>query len=359
MFELYSYSIPFKKPFVTGAGTFNTREGIILRYHDSQIDVVSEAAPLPGFSSESLKQVKEELRALKLEADRFLSLPFMPDDLNEWVQNHTAFPSSAFGLSALGLHVLSARKNARMSEILSVQSAVSLQVNAVIGSSSEDDFIASAQEHIRNGFNVIKCKVTNDIGHLPESIKKISETFPNVSFRLDANRSWKRENLAKLSSYFKELPIEYIEEPCRAESIDQLDSIITECELDVALDESLTNFGLIAVLEKITSDPYLVVKPMFHGNLMELFATIGDRFHLENRVIITTALESSIGTCLVAQAAAIIGSKTSAHGLNTDSFFRQNLAENFNITDGTIQLNENFNDRFSFQDINQNLIKPL
>jgi hypothetical protein len=61
----------------------------------------------------------------------------------------------------------------------------------------------------------------------------------------------------------------------------------------------------------------------------------------------------------VAQAAAIIGSKTSAHGLNTDSFFRQNLAENFNITDGTIQLNENFNDRFSFQDINQNLIKPL
>ena len=60
MFELYSYSIPFKKPFVTGAGTFNTREGIILRYHDSQIDVVSEAAPLPGFSSESLKQVKEE-----------------------------------------------------------------------------------------------------------------------------------------------------------------------------------------------------------------------------------------------------------------------------------------------------------
>jgi O-succinylbenzoate synthase len=359
MLELYSYSIPFKKPFVTGAGTFNTREGIILRYHDSQIDVVLEAAPLPGFSTESLKQVKVELRALKLEADRFFRLPFTPQELNQWIQNHTAFPSSAFGFSSLGLFILSARKSAPIAEMLSVQSAGSLRVNAVIGSSSEDDFIASAEKHIRNGFDVIKCKVTNDIGHLPESIKKIAETFPNVSFRLDANRSWKRENLAKLSSHFAALPIEYIEEPCRVESIDQLDSIIRDCELDVALDESLTDFGLIAVLEKIEASPYLIVKPMFHGNLMELFATISDRFNLENRVIITTALESAIGTCIVAQVAAIIGSRSSAHGLNTDSLFRQNLVESFGITHGTIQLDENFNDRFSFQDINQNLIKPL
>ena len=68
MLNLYRYQLPFQQPFVTGAGTFEYREGLILRYHTSDIDVVSEVAPLPGFSTESLQEAESYLVSIK-EAD--------------------------------------------------------------------------------------------------------------------------------------------------------------------------------------------------------------------------------------------------------------------------------------------------
>lgn len=359
MLELYTYRIPFKQPFITGAGTFDFREGLLVRYHDQTIDIVSEVAPLPGFSTETLDEAILNLRSIKLDADQFLSRPFLPEDLNDWIQHNTAIPSVAFGLSSLGLFIISARKEAPVHKILSMDSAASLQVNAVIGSSSETEFLEKADAFISNGFSVLKCKVTSDIGHLPKSMKKITEEYPGITFRLDANRSWPQEKLIEFSSKFDDLPIEYIEEPCQVQSIDELQSVIAQSLLPVAADESLTEFGLINVIEKLDAMPFLIIKPMLHGNLLELFATIAHRFHLENRVIITTALESAVGTRAIATIAAIIGSRSAAHGLNTSTLFQNNLLDEIIGADGTLSLNQNFKSWLSFQDLNQTLITPL
>lgn len=359
MLNLYTYRIPFKQPFITGAGTFNFREGLLVRYYDQTIDVVSEVAPLPGFSDETFDKASSDLRSIKFKADQFFSKPFLPEHLNIWIHRNTAIPSVSFGLSSLGLFILSARKQAPVSKILNLDSAALLKVNAVIGSSSETDFLEKAGTFISNGFTVLKCKVTSEIGHLPESIKKITEKYPGITFRLDANRSWSREKLPELSSKFDHLPIEYIEEPCPVKSIDDLKTVIAQCSLPVAADESLSEFGLINVAEKLNTLPFLIIKPMLHGNLMDLFATICHRFHLENRVIITTALESAVGTRAIASVAAMIGSRSAAHGLNTGTLFQNNLLDENIGTDGTFHMNQNFKSWLSFQDINQTLITPL
>lgn len=359
MLELYRYRIPFKQPFITGTGTFNFREGLLVRYFDQTIDIVSEVAPLPGFSDETLERASSDLKSIKLKADTFFSLPFLPEHLNNWIRLNAAIPSVAFGLSTLGLSIISARKQAPVSKILNIDPAALLQVNAVIGSSSETDFLEKAGTFIRNGFSVLKCKVTSEIGHLPESMNKITEKYPGTTFRLDANRSWPREKLPELSSKFDHLPIEYIEEPSPVKSIDDLKTVIAQCSLPVAADESLTEFGLINVIEKLNTLPFIIIKPMLHGNLMELFATISHRFHLENRVIITTALESAVGTRAIASIAAMIGSKSAAHGLNTGTLFQNNLLDENIGTDGTFHLNQNFKSWLSFQDTNQTLITPL
>ena len=200
-------------------------------------------------------------------------------------------------------------------------------MNAVIGESDEESFLSKARTLITKGFKVLKCKVSENPGHLPNSMKTLANEYRNISFRLDANRSWPVTKASELSTRFRSLPVEYIEEPCPVESIEQFDSIAGDCIFPVAADESLAELGLQAVINQSKSAPYLIIKPTLLGNLMELFATLRTRDHLEDRVIFTTALESAVGTRMIASASAIAGCKTKAHGLNTGSLFRQNLSD--------------------------------
>jgi O-succinylbenzoate synthase len=359
MLDLYRYRLPFKHPFITGASTFQHREGLLLRYYNSNVDVLSDVAPLPGFSRESLKQAEEFLLSIKEETALFFDRQFTADELNSWLQSRSAYPSCDFGLSSLGLSILSIRQQVPLHSLLHLPSAPSLQVNAVLGKTDEATFMSRAENYINNGFDVLKCKVTAEPGHLPRSLKSLAENYPNVSFRLDANRSWEFDHISELSSQFSNLPVEYIEDPSPADSIEQFQSIIEACTLPVAADETLSEFGLQTVVDHIQKEPYLVIKPTLIGNIMEIFATIGSRHHLEDRVIYTTALESAVGARMIASAAAMTGSNTTAHGLNTGSLFRQNLADEDAIINGTFRFKSNFKSWYTFQQINQTLLTPV
>lgn len=359
MLDLYRYRLPFKQPFITGAGTFEYREGVILRYHTSDIDVVSEVAPLPGFSKESLQQAESYLKSIQEQAGSFFSHHFTPGELSLWIEARSNYPSVDFGLSSLGLIVLSIRQKKTVNSILNLTFARSLKINAVIGKSDETKFLSQAKSLINDGFKVLKCKVSADPGHLPRSMKTLTDDYPDISFRLDANRSWPAIRVSELSSRFRNLPVEYIEEPCPTESIEHFDTLAGECVFPVAADETVAELGLQTVINQSKSAPYVIIKPTLQGNLMELFATLQSRNHLEDRVIFTTALESAIGTRMIASAAAMAGSKTTAHGLNTGSLFRQNLAAGNTVENGTFRFQPGPVGSYSFQSINQSLITPI
>ena len=359
MLDLYKYRLPFKQPFITGAGTVDQRIGLLLRYHKADIDIVSEVAPLPGFSSETVDKTEYLLSSNREQLAKFFDQEFSPDDLNAWIKSRSVYPSVDFGLSSLGLCILSARKQTPIHSILKWSSADSVMVNAVLGESDEESFISQATDYISGGYNVLKCKVTPKPGHLPHSLQKLWEEYPHITFRLDANRSWPVNRVTELSSRFQNLPVEYIEEPCRVESVDQFDSVSKQCILPVAADEILGELGLRSFINQTKCRPYLIIKPIFHGNLMELFATIGSRQHLKDRVIFTTALESAVGTRMIASASAIAGCKTKAHGLNTGSLFRQNLSDENAMKNGIYQLQPNFKSWYSFQSIDQSLLRTI
>jgi len=359
MLKLYRYSLPFKRPFITGAGTFQHRDGLLLRYHKSDVDVVADVAPLPGFSTESLQQAETLLTSKREQTDLFFDGEFTPDDLSTWINSRSVYPSVDFGLSSLGLSILSVRRQVPVHSLLDAASESFLQMNAVLGETNETTFMSQAKRYISDGFNVLKCKVTADPGHLPQSLETLVNEYPQITFRLDANRSWDINHVSELSSQFRNLPIEYIEDPCRTNSIDQFQSVMNYCNLPVAADESLAFFGLHSVIDHLKPAPYLIIKPTLHGNLMEIFATISSRKHLDDRVIYTTALESAVGTRMIASVAAMTGSKTMAHGLNTGSFFRQNIADENPKINGTFRLQPNFKSWYAFQEINQNLLTPV
>lgn len=359
MLELFKYRLPYKRPFSTAAGTFKFREGLLLRYHDGTIDPVSEVAPLPGFSTESLDDVTRFLTSNRESISAFISSNFTVSQLRKWIRDLSNFPSVQFGLSSLGLSILSIREQESIGSILNRSVAESVKMNAVIGMCDAASFKEQATQYITEGFSVLKCKTTADTGHLPHSLRDISNQFPGVSFRIDANRSWPVVQAERLSSKFQNLPVQYIEEPCQTESIEEFQTVSKSCAFPVAADETIAKYGLKTLFGYTDSIPYIIIKPTLHGSLTDLFATIGSPHHLEDRVIYTTALESAVGTRMIAAAASIAGSKISAHGLNTGSLFKEDIAFEKGLRNGTFYLQPNSKCWFTFQQINQILLTPV
>lgn len=359
MFNLYKYKLPFRQIFKTTAGSLRYRKGVILRYRDSATDLLSEAAPLPGFSAESLPEV---INVIKRERDKIHS--FFSDDFNKnqlriFTDSLPPMASLQFAISSLGLFILASRSGGSLSSYLDRPLQKKLSVNAVVGTLNKKELKHKIVAYYQQGFRVVKCKVTSIPGHLPQTLSEIAEQLPDIHFRLDANRSWPMKKVSEFSEQFRHLPVEYLEEPSRLTEINQYKNLLSSCSIPVAADESIQQFGLSAILDLDQLPSYFIIKPMFLGNLIDLFATITRQDHLEDRVVFTTALESVVGRRIVACIAGMYGSKLASHGLNTGILFSDDLASDPINIDGAYNVNESNSNVVSFQSLHAELLENL
>ncbi|REL24085.1 hypothetical protein DYD21_19950 [Rhodohalobacter sp. SW132] len=327
MFSLYRYRLPFSERFTTAAGSFENREGFILRYRNSQCDLIGESAPLTGFSSENHKQVQTVYSNFRGSIEEFYSEPFTLDSLAHFTSALPQIPSFQFGVSSLGLMLLCHRSNQSLSTLLNHSVQNQLEINAVIGIGDRDYILNRISDGVDQGFRVFKIKTGNQPGELAQILNNASSRFPGIQFRIDANRSWPLEQISILSELFAHLPVEYLEEPVRLTNIRQITEITERSHLPIALDESIPKFGYANVFRFESESLFYILKPMLLGNLIPLFATISRYDHLVDRVIFTTALESIVGRRFITLLAGIFGSRISAHGLNTGDFFSYDLSK--------------------------------
>ncbi len=360
MFNCYKYSLPFKKPFITGSGIFQHREGLILRFRLDQIDAISEAAPLPGFSPESLPRLRRAVYDHWQKIISFLSESFTLSELNQWVDSFPdGIPSLQFGLSTLGLNILSQRTGNSFAELLHKKIHLSLQINTIIGMGDSETTQYKIEKAVQSGFRVLKFKVPAAPGHLPDTLKKTAEKYPEIHFRLDPNQNWPINNIHELSQRFSGLPVEYIEEPCMWKSTDEYLEIINHCPLPVALDESIVKLGLQHVIDLSEQPEVLIIKPMLLGNILKIFETIGRQKALEKRMVFTTSLESAVGRKWIALAAGLIGNNDRAHGLDTGRFFRSDLSTGDNIKEGRLHLDASNRFTYLFDNLDKEKLEPV
>lgn len=360
MFSCYKYSLPFKKPFITGSGTFQYREGLILRFRLDQTDAISEAAPLPGFSPESLPLLIKTLYDYREKITSYLSDSYTLSELNQWLDTFPDdIPSLQFGLSTLGLNILSQRTGNSFAELLHKKIHLSLQINTVIGMGDSETTQQKIEKAVRAGFSVIKFKVPAEPGHLPDTLKKTAEKYPGIRFRLDPNQNWPINNIHELSQRFSGLPVEYIEEPCLWKSTKEYLEVINHCPLPVALDESIVKHGLQHVIDLPKQPEVLIIKPMHLGNILKIFETTGRQKALENRMVFTTSLESAVGRKWVALAAGMSGSGNRAHGLDTGNFFRSDLSTGNNIKEGRLQLDASNRFTYLYDNLDKEKLEPV
>jgi O-succinylbenzoate synthase len=181
-----------------------------------------------------------------------------------------------------------------------------------------------------HGCTTVKIKI-NDFLNDHLILQEVLKVIPKAKFRLDINGGWQLEEaIANLTNYEQEFAgqIDYVEQPC----IDLADikSLRSKIKLKIAVDESVRKF-LGSDLTKIKEVADIaVIKWAPSGGISSALEII-DKIKLP--VVISSALESSVGISHGVALASVVPNLYGACGLGTVSLLAGDVTSKSLIAD--------------------------
>jgi O-succinylbenzoate synthase len=162
---------------------------------------------------------------------------------------------------------------------------------------------ASAQRAFAAGIRCLKIKLA--AADDPERVRAIAAAAPGARLRIDANRSWPRDEVIDRLAALAALPIDYVEEPCR--EAHRLLAAPLPCPL--ALDESLLAMTSDEILAALASPQLaaLVLKPTLLGGFSVVLPLAARARRAGRLAIVSHALEGPIGMAACAELALALG----------------------------------------------------
>ena len=360
MLDLFEYRLPFKNPFRTGSSIFTERLGVLLRYRQNEIDITGEAAPLPGFSKESLEDVRISLTRHRDDIVKYLDSVDSLEHLDH-LPGHEFFsyPSIRFSLSFMTLAILADKQAQSVTELFGRDEPNHVKINDVIGHMPSPELKRSIHRSIQAGFKVIKLKAPDPPIDLVPVLESVQREFPDILFRLDANRSWPLSSIEANSSLFKELPVQYIEEPARIQNLKEFHQLQEQSHLPLAIDESIKDLEDLQWVLSEYPDLYIVIKPMLMGNVAKLRETIHQKRSSFKGVVITSSLESAVGRSMVRAVTPLLGDQELSHGLNTGPLFSKDLIPDRQVWQNVRSASSEEPTYRYFNKFDKSLLKPL
>lgn len=140
-----------------------------------------------------------------------------------------------------------------------------------IGSTTE--MIAAAQDKVAAGFTALKIKLgTSPLSEDLHRVQQISTAVgPQIRLRLDANQAWTtKEALVAVTQLTQlGLPIDFIEQPVKADNLVGLKQVTQASLLPIMADESVHSYADALKLVTMHCCDYINIKLMKSGGLSE------------------------------------------------------------------------------------------
>ncbi|MBG6241086.1 MAG: o-succinylbenzoate synthase [Candidatus Symbiopectobacterium sp. Dall1.0] len=276
--SVYRYSVPMDAGVVLRNQRLKTREGLILHLRDGAHEGWGEVAPLPEFSQETLPQAQAALCAALTQ----WQTGDEPDDA-------ALPPSVAFGLSCA-----LAECDARLPLAADYR-------KAPLCSGDPDELFALLQG--MPGDKVAKIKVG-----LYEAVRDgmivnvLLEALPDLTLRLDANRSWTRVKADGFARYVApELRsrIAFLEEPCKTREKSR--AFARDTGIAIAWDESVREADFRVQAEPGVSA--IIIKPTLVGSLARCEQLVREAHQAGLTAVVSSSIESSLGLTQLARIA--------------------------------------------------------
>ncbi len=291
------------------------RSGVIIELSWGSAVGRGEAAPLPGWSRETVDEVIAVLQSVPLEA-----LPFTaeeaPDIIGCPAIEALPFPSLRFGLESALLELTADRRSQSLARFLGCRDSVSL--HALVAAGSADDLFAQARRRFEQGFSVQKIKIGGLSPQLAaDALRAVAQELgESVRLRADANRRWSLKQALQFAEKAGPLPLDYIEEPVHTpQDLPRFQSLTG---LPTAVDETLLDSpppsGVAAY----------ILKPGLHGGIGEVLRLARIAEQRGATPVLSCPFYSAVGLRTLVHLAAAYFPDT-AMGLDTAELFAEDL----------------------------------
>ncbi len=335
--RLLPYHLPLRAPWPGADAGWRARRGWLLSLRAEDQTGYGDCAPLPADGGPAHAAAEAWLRT---HLGRLRDRP-----LDELLEDATLLAEAppavacAVETALLDLQARLARRPLRT--WIDPGARNRLPVNALAGALDE-----TAEEAARaageQGFSVVKFKVgREDPAVTLQRLRALAPRLPpGCRLRLDANRAWRdREAVAPLLEGLADLPVELIEEPLRAPTVEDLAWLRARTPCPLGLDESLLDLPRDALLEALPG-AWLVLKPSCLGGPRATLALARTGAEEDHPLVLSSALESAAGLCALAEFAACLPDPRPmpAQGLATADWLAEDLGDPPAIRHGTLCL---------------------
>ncbi len=318
---VFPYRLPLKRPWVAAATTLTERRGALLRLTDEDgLEGWGDCAPLPSGGP-----VEPVIAALEAYCRRPASAEF-----------HVLPPEARWAIETAQADLAAQRAGLPLWRHLGGASG-QVMVNAALGP-LDDDCAARATAALAQGHAIGKIKVGLDgvDAELARLHALVDATAGKLRLRLDANRAWNGADAARFLQAIAELPIDAVEEPLAQPTAAALAALQAGLPYAIAIDESLPNFGVDALIAARAVRRF-VLKPARLGGIAATQAVATKAQAAGIEVVLTSVVDSAVGVAAAAHLAAAL-SPTLAHGLGTSVWLAADVAAPLPIIAGRMQL---------------------
>lgn len=284
-------NLPFKHPFTISKGTKTHQPALLVELDHFGIKGYGEAPAIVYYNITVEKMIEDiERKRIFLEKFNFTE----PD--RYWHYLHHLFPDNPFLVCALdmaGWDIYGKMKRKQLYDLWHLDITSNPMTDITIGIDTIENMVQKMKE---NPWPIYKIKLgtNNDIGIMRE-LRKHTDSI----FRIDANAAWNAEEALEKINAFKELNVEFIEQPLAKDDWEGMKFLYERSPIPLIADES-------CVSEHDVKKCY----QHFHGINIKLTKCSGitpalrmikEARDLEMKVMVGCMNESTIGSAAIAQ----------------------------------------------------------
>ena len=320
-----TYRLPFRAPYVTARGAVTYREGLIIELTaEDGLAGLGEAAPVPeaDVSGDALS------RTLATLAPRLLRRQPNDFDVKALLDSDEAGRALACAVDTAACDLLARHRGVSVAHFLSPNAAAAVAVNALVTAPSPESAARDAAEARVAGFGAVKLKV-GTAASLDEERRRVAAVRealgPDVKLRLDANGAWGVDQAIEAIRALAAYRVEYVEQPIAPGNLESLRRVQDAVATPVAADEDVTSPEAARRLLDAGAAHVLVLKPQRLGGLRPSREVIDAATAAGVKVVVTTSIESGVGTAACLHLAASLPDVGRAHGLATLDLLEDDL----------------------------------
>jgi o-succinylbenzoate synthase len=332
----------FARPVRTAQGEFIARDSVLLELRDDDgFAGYGEAAPWPGFGTETvedaasrLRELTALLRGLDLEPDRWHDV--LGGSLNGAPAARAAVDGALWDLAARRAGRPLCQELARSCGLAADSVLKQVPVHALLVVREPEVVVREATQARAAGFAAVKLKLgalrlADDVARMRAAREGGG---PGLALRGDANGAWTLAEARMALQALAEFGLEYVEQPVPAEALHALAELRRLGLVRIAADESVATLqGAQRLIEAAAAD-VVVLKPASLGGPARALEIAVRARSAGIGVVFSHTFESAIGARHALHCAAAWGDATAVHGLCTAGLFADDVAEPVSCRDG-------------------------